>query len=117
MDERDDEHGVATQLIDDASGVRGDFTNLRVIELGHAPSDTRGLGESGGAGEDVAHDCLGVGRRVLGDVVVDRLHIRPRPLRPARRTYQASISRASSSVETVRPASMSLRPCWTFPSV
>ena len=61
MDERDDEHGVATQLIDDAPGVRGDFVDVGVIELGYAPADARGLGQGGGVGEDVAHDGLGVG--------------------------------------------------------
>lgn len=54
MDERDDEHGVAAQLIDDAPGVRGDLADLGVIELGDAPADARGLGQGGGAGESVA---------------------------------------------------------------
>ena len=51
MDERDDEHGVATQLIDDAPGARGDLTDIDVIELGHSPADARGVGQCGGAGE------------------------------------------------------------------
>lgn len=60
MDERDDEHVGAAQLIDHAPGVCGDFADLGVIELGHAPADARGVGKGCGAGEDVAHDGLGV---------------------------------------------------------
>ena len=61
MDERDDEQVVVAQLIDDAPGVRGDFAEVGVIEFGHAPADAQGLGQGGGAGEDVAHNGLGVG--------------------------------------------------------
>jgi hypothetical protein len=51
MDERDDEHGVATQPIGYAPRVRGHFADVGVIELGHAPADARGVGQCGGAGE------------------------------------------------------------------
>lgn len=59
MDERDDEYLLASKLIDDARGVGGDFADLGVIKLGHAPADARRIGKRC-AGDDVAHDGLGV---------------------------------------------------------
>ncbi len=60
MDERDDEDAAAAQLIDDSPRMRGDFADLRIIEFWYASADARGLSQSGGACQDVAHNGLGV---------------------------------------------------------
>ena len=117
VDEGQDVEVGAAQLVDDAPGMHRDFADIGVVQLRRDATDARGLGQGGGPGEDLAGDGLGVEGGVLGDVVVDRLQIGAGARGPAqRRGYQASISRASSSLETVRPASTSFRPCWTFPS-
>jgi hypothetical protein len=57
--ERDDEHLLGAQLIDDAPGVHGEFADILIVELRYAPTDAGRGGKLCGALMDLP--CHGFG--------------------------------------------------------
>jgi hypothetical protein len=57
---RDNEHFLAPQLIDDAPLVHGEFADILIVELRHAPADVRCGGKLWGALVNLPRHGFGV---------------------------------------------------------
>ena len=75
VDERDDEYLTTLDVVEDAPGVGGHFTQLFVIDLWHLAAEVRQFRHTVGLLLNLPYHRLGIERRVLGDVIVNGFEV------------------------------------------
>lgn len=112
MDNRQDGHGVAFELIDNQIGKAADDKFARPFQQS-SPADLGMLGQGFDLFPDGAGDAAACGRAVLGDVLPNLYQVLNRGFGSADDGQEVSPSRRSSSANRASTSSASITsPAW-----